>query len=99
LSRFTRFTRRPTQAGDTTDGEEDITMNITRHMGGERYRLELEALADGGAPAHVRLRAALKCLLRTFRLRCRSVADVTPRQVTASTQADSSASNQVGDLS
>jgi hypothetical protein len=53
---------------------------MTHHPGGERYRLELEALSDGGAPAHVRLRAALKCLLRAFRLRCRSVADVTPRQ-------------------
>ena len=51
---------------------------MTRHPGGERFRLELEALADG-VPAVVRLRRALKCLLRAFGLRCRSVADVTPR--------------------
>jgi hypothetical protein len=56
---------------------------MARHPGGERYRLELEALADDGCPAHVRLRAALKCLLRAFRLRCRSVADVTPGQLPA----------------
>lgn len=56
-------------------------MSIEQHPGGKRYRLELEALADDDAPAHVRLRAALKCLLRTFRFRCRAVADVTPRQL------------------
>jgi hypothetical protein len=60
---------------------------MVRHPGGERYRLELEALSDDGAPAHVRLRAALKCLLRAFRLRCRSVADATPRQLPANESA------------
>jgi hypothetical protein len=54
-------------------------MSDHRHAGGEQYRLTLEALADDDAPAHVRLRAALKALLRAFRLRCRSVEDVTPR--------------------
>jgi hypothetical protein len=54
-------------------------MSSARHPGGERYRLELEALADA-VPAAVRLRRALKCLLRGFRLRCRAVADVTPRR-------------------
>jgi hypothetical protein len=57
-------------------------MTNARHPGGERYRLELEALADD-APAVVRLRRALKCLLRAFGLRCRSVADVTTRQLPA----------------
>jgi hypothetical protein len=42
-----------------------------RHAG-QRYRIELLAL-DGDTPAHVRLRQALKTLLRTFRLRCVSV--------------------------
>jgi hypothetical protein len=42
--------------------------------GPERYHLVLEALPDGGAPAAVRLRRALKCLLRAFGLRCVHVA-------------------------
>jgi hypothetical protein len=53
-------------------------MSPARHPGGERYRLELEALADA-VPAAVRLRRALKCLPRAFGLRCRLVAQVTPR--------------------
>jgi hypothetical protein len=61
-------------------------MSPARHPGGERYRLELEALADD-VPAAVRLRRALKCLLRGFRLRCRSVADVRPRQPPAGDEA------------
>lgn len=39
---------------------------------GERYRLELRAL-PGGVPAVLRLRQALKCLLRSYRLRCTSI--------------------------
>jgi hypothetical protein len=54
-------------------------MTDARNPEGERYRLELEALADD-VPAAVRLRRALKCLLRGFRLRCRVVAEVTPRR-------------------
>jgi hypothetical protein len=57
-------------------------MSIARDPGGERYRLELEALADD-VPAAVRLRRALKCLLRAFGLRCRSAANVTPREPSA----------------
>jgi hypothetical protein len=45
---------------------------MSEHQGGERYRLQLEAARDN-APPQIRLRAALKCLLRTFGLRCRSV--------------------------
>jgi hypothetical protein len=56
-------------------------MTKARHPGGERFRLELEALADD-VPAAIRLRRALKLLLRTFGLRCRSAADPTPRQLT-----------------
>jgi hypothetical protein len=48
---------------------------MARHPGGERFQLELEALSDDVPPA-VRLRRALKCLLRTFGLRCRGVAAV-----------------------
>jgi hypothetical protein len=55
-------------------------MSPARHPGSERYRLELEALADD-VPAAVRLRRALKCLLRAFGLRCRSVPDLAPRQL------------------
>ena len=55
-------------------------MSPARHPGGERYRLELEALADA-VPAAVRLHRALKYLLRAFGLRCRSVADLAPRQL------------------
>jgi hypothetical protein len=44
--------------------------------GRQRYLVELEALGDGDAPAHVRLRGALKCLLRAFRLRCRRVEEL-----------------------
>jgi hypothetical protein len=36
----------------------------------ERYRLDLEALPDGGAPAVIRLRRWLKTGLRAFGLRC-----------------------------
>ena len=39
-----------------------------RHPGGERYLIELQALGDD-TPAAIRLRSALKCLLRSFRLR------------------------------
>jgi hypothetical protein len=48
-----------------------------KHAGGESYRVELRALPDDDAPAHVRLRQALKCLLRSFRLRCTAVVDTT----------------------
>jgi hypothetical protein len=67
------------QAGRHNRAEEDITMSIRRHQGGERYRLELEALAGDDAPPVVRLRSALKCLLRSFRLRCRRVEALPPR--------------------
>jgi hypothetical protein len=51
---------------------------MARHPGGERFRLELEALAGDDAPPVVRLRSALKCLLRAFRLKCRRVESVPP---------------------
>src|SRR5690348_8453640 len=46
---------------------------MPRYPGGECYRLELVACPDDEALAAIRLRAALKCLLRSFRLRCRRV--------------------------
>lgn len=44
-----------------------------------RFRLTLEALPDleGKPPAEVRLRSALKALLRAFRLRCVEAVEVT----------------------
>jgi hypothetical protein len=36
----------------------------------ERYRLTLEALPDGGAPAPIRLKRFLKAALRSYGLRC-----------------------------
>jgi hypothetical protein len=50
-----------------------------RHMGGESFRIEVTALADDDAPAIVRLRRALKCLLRSFRLKCTGVSETTPQ--------------------
>ena len=42
-----------------------------------RYRIELEELPDpDGVPGVIRLRHALKRLLRCYRLRCRSVEEV-----------------------
>jgi hypothetical protein len=35
--------------------------------------VDLQALDSFDAPSHVRLRIALKCLLRSFRLRCTAV--------------------------
>jgi hypothetical protein len=46
-----------------------------KHSGGEKFVVELEALPDD-APAHVRVRAALKHLWRSHKLRCRSVVQV-----------------------
>lgn len=46
-----------------------------------RFKVELEALADpDGTPAEVRLRAALKRLLRSFRLRCVKVEEIHPEE-------------------
>jgi hypothetical protein len=36
----------------------------------ERYRLDLEAMPDGGAPAVIRLKRFLKAALRSYGLRC-----------------------------
>ena len=41
----------------------------------QRFRIDLEALADD-APPVVRLRAALKLFLRRFRLRCERVEEL-----------------------
>ncbi len=49
------------------------------HQGGEQYQLTLEAAPSDEAPPVIRLRSALKVLLRAFGLRCREVRDVTPR--------------------
>jgi hypothetical protein len=48
---------------------------VTQTVRESIYRIELQALPDP-APATVRLRRALKTLLRAFRLRCRSVEEV-----------------------
>ncbi len=47
--------------------------------GGERYRLVLVPL-PGDPPPGVRLRRALKALLRTYRLRCAAVEAVNPEK-------------------
>jgi hypothetical protein len=49
-----------------------------RHQGGESYRLEIVALSDDVPPIN-RLRLILKGLLRTYRFRCTSIAETTPR--------------------
>lgn len=36
----------------------------------EKFRLDLEALPDGGAPAVIRLKRFLKMALRAYGLRC-----------------------------
>lgn len=41
----------------------------------ERYRLIIEAVPRNGVPATTRLKAALKCLLRSFGFRCRSITE------------------------
>jgi hypothetical protein len=46
---------------------------MPRHPGGERYELQLVALADGDAPAIVRLRHVLKALLRHYGFRAEAV--------------------------
>jgi hypothetical protein len=40
------------------------------HSKRERYRLDLEALPDGGAPGPIRLKRFLKMALRAYGLRC-----------------------------
>jgi hypothetical protein len=47
-------------------------MSNHRHMGGERFAIELEALPDGVPPV-VRLRTWLKSALRAARFRAMSV--------------------------
>jgi hypothetical protein len=49
-----------------------------KHQGGERIELVLMA-QPSDVPTWPRVRGALKCLLRTFGLRCVSVRDVTPQ--------------------
>ena len=41
----------------------------------ERYTLTLQAVPNWGTPGVQRLRAALKCLLRSFGLRCVNLAE------------------------
>jgi hypothetical protein len=48
------------------------------HQGGEEYLVRLRALPSDVPPV-IRLRHALKRLLRDYELRCRDVQDVTPR--------------------
>ena len=50
------------------------------------YRITLEA-RQGGSPAAVRLRMALKCLLRSFGLVCRECVEVKPAEPPAEEQA------------
>ncbi len=52
-------------------------MNGHRHQGGERYVVELEAMADD-VPPIPRLRQFLKSALRTWKFRARSVTESTP---------------------
>lgn len=51
---------------------------MPRHPGGERYELQLVALADD-APAIIRLRHVLKALLRHYGFRAEFVRDVTTK--------------------
>jgi hypothetical protein len=51
---------------------------LREHMGGESYRVELIALPDDNYPVAVRLRRALKTLLRAYGLRCVSIQETTP---------------------
>lgn len=44
----------------------------------ERYRLDLEAVPDFGAPAVIRLRRFLKAALRAYGLRCTSAVELHP---------------------
>ncbi len=46
------------------------------HAGGEKFIVELEALADDHPPIR-RLRHFLKSALRTWRLKCRSITETT----------------------
>ncbi len=52
-------------------------MSDREHQGGERFLIELEALSDDHPPIR-RLRHFLKSALRTWRLKCRSINEVTP---------------------
>lgn len=53
---------------------------VTTKPESTRYHLFLRALPDKTDPAGVqRLRSALKCLLRSFRLRCESAIEVSPQ--------------------
>ena len=54
---------------------------MARHPGGERYRLELEALADDGTRCTSGSGRRSSACCAAFRLRCRTVAEVTPRQL------------------
>jgi hypothetical protein len=49
-----------------------------RHLGGEEYLVRLRAMPSD-VPPIIRLRHALKRLLRDYELRCRDIQDVTPR--------------------
>jgi hypothetical protein len=49
-----------------------------RFQGGEEYLLRLRALPSD-VPPIIRLRHALKRLLRDYELRCRDIQDVTPQ--------------------
>jgi hypothetical protein len=51
---------------------------VKRHQGGESFQIDLRALADDDAPAHVRLRRLLKLVLRGFGFRCVGVRETTP---------------------
>jgi hypothetical protein len=53
-------------------------MSGYRFMGREVFRVTLEGLPSDDSPSVVRLRIALKTLLRAFRLKCRRVEDLTP---------------------
>jgi hypothetical protein len=46
---------------------------MSRHPGGERYLIELQAQPSDDAPSHVRLRTWLKSALRAARMRAVSV--------------------------
>jgi hypothetical protein len=53
----------------------DSSCHLAEGASRRRFRLALEAI-ESEIPAHVRLKAALKSLLRRFGLRCTAVEEV-----------------------
>ena len=47
-----------------------------RRAGTARFRITLDAIPGGDAPPEIRLRQALKALLRRYRLRCTAIEEL-----------------------